>query len=257
MKEIRSRDNAFFKDLKRLAQSGRDRRKAGRTLLDGMHLVGAYDAAGGVAETLVVSECALQRAEIAAFVAERPCVMLADPLFRDLGVVETPSGILAVAAIPAPHGLPGNKADSMLLDGIQDPGNLGTLLRTAAAAGFRQVLLSRDCAAAWSPKVLRAGQGAHFGLDIFEDADLAAFLADYRGTVAATCLEDAESLYEARWQGPIAWIFGSEGQGVRPALLAAAGLRIRIPMPGPVESLNVAAAAAVCLFETLRRRSSA
>jgi TrmH family RNA methyltransferase len=115
-------------------------------------------------------------------------------------------------------------------------------------------LLGPGCAAAWSPKVLRAGQGAHFVLAIHEDADLGAFMAGYRGTTAATCLDDATPLYEARWEGPLAWIFGAEGQGVRAELLEAARLRVRIPMPGAVESLNVAAAAAVCLFEALRRK---
>lgn len=115
-------------------------------------------------------------------------------------------------------------------------------------------MLGPGCASAWSPKVLRAGQGAHFALTIHEDVDLAAFVAEYEGTSAVTCLDGATSLYEAKWQGPLAWIFGSEGQGVRPELQAAAGLRIKIPMPGEVESLNVAAAAAICLFEAVRQR---
>jgi TrmH family RNA methyltransferase len=102
--------------------------------------------------------------------------------------------------------------------------------------------------------VLRAGQGAHFALAIHEDADLGAFMADYRGTTAVTCLDDATPLYDASWEGSLAWVFGAEGQGVSPELVAAARLRIKIPMPGAVESLNVAAAAAVCLFEALRRK---
>jgi TrmH family RNA methyltransferase len=102
--------------------------------------------------------------------------------------------------------------------------------------------------------VLRAGQGAHFALDIYEEVDLAAFVDNYRGTSVVTCLEESTALYDARWQGPLAWIFGSEGQGVRHELIIAADLKIRIPMPGAVESLNVSAAAAICLFEALRRR---
>lgn len=254
MKLIQSRDNAFFKQLRRLAESGRERRKAGRTLLDGVHLVEAYEAAVGPVETLVAAESALAGSEIAAYVAGRDIVVLADALMRDLGLVDTPSGLLAVAATPAAPGLPDAGGDAVLLDGIQDPGNVGTLLRTAAAAGVRQVLLSPGCAAVWSPKVLRAGQGAHFVLAIHEDADLTAFVAGYRGIVAVTCLEQATSLYEARWDGSLAWVFGAEGQGVRRELLDLAGLRIRIPMPGAVESLNVGAAAAVCLFEALRRK---
>lgn len=254
MKLIQSRDNPFFKSLKRLAESGRERRKTGKTLLDGVHLVEAYEQAYGPVGSLIVAESALRGGEIAAFVEGRELIVLGDALMRDLGLVDTPSGLLAVVGMPAGGAMPQSDADAVLLDGVQDPGNVGTLLRTAAAAGVRQVLLSPGCAAAWSPKVLRAGQGAHFVLSIHEEADLAAFMADYAGTTAVTCLDGATSLYEATWGGPLAWVFGAEGQGVRPELIAAAGLRIRIPMPGAVESLNVSAAAAICLFEALRRK---
>jgi len=254
MKLIRSRDNPFFKGLKRLAESGRERRKACRTLLDGVHLVAAYEVKHGPVETLVVSESALAAGEIAAYVAGRTVVVLADSLLRDLGLVDTPSGLLAVVPMPTATVAVDREKDAILLDGVQDPGNVGAILRTAAAAGIGQALLGPGCAAAWSPKVLRAGQGAHFVLAIHEDADLAAFMACYRGTTAVTCLDDATPLYDASWEGPLAWVFGAEGQGVRAELLAAARLRVRIPMPGAVESLNVAAAAAVCLFEALRRK---
>ena len=254
MKLIHSRDNAFFKQLKKLAESGRERRKTGQTLLDGVHLVQAFEAAFGRLETLIVAESALAGGEVADYVAGRETVVLADALMRDLGLVDTPSGLLAIAPMPgASEGLRLDQ-DAILLDGVQDPGNLGTLLRTAAAAGIRQAALSPACAAAWSPKVLRAGQGAHFALSIHEDIDLLAVMADYKGTMAVTCLDGATSLYEARWSGPVAWVFGAEGQGVRRELIEAATLRVKIPMPGAVESLNVAAAAAVCLFEAVRRR---
>lgn len=254
MKLIQSRDNAFFKSLKRLAESGRERRKTGQTLLDGVHLVEAYEAAFGLVETLVVTESAQTGNEIAAFIAGRETVVLADSLMRDLGLVDTPSGLLAVIRMPSASVTVDRENDAILLDNVQDPGNVGTLLRTAAAAGIKQALLSPGCAAAWSPKVLRAGQGAHFALAIHEEVDLAGFMAEYHGMTAVTTLDEATSLYEAHWDGPLAWVFGAEGQGVRPELLAAAQLRIRIPMPGAVESLNVAAAAAICLFEALRRK---
>lgn len=254
MKLIQSRDNLFFKSLKRLAESGRERRKTGQTLLDGLHLVEAYEAVFGPVETLVVAESVLNGGEIAAYIEGRETVVLADSLMRDLGLVDTPSGLLAVAAMPTQTAAVDLEKEAILLDGIQDPGNVGTLLRTAAAAGIKQALLSPGCASAWSPKVLRAGQGAHFALVIHEEADLESFVADYHGTTAVTCLDGSTSLYEARWEGPLAWIFGAEGQGVRERLIAAAGLRIRIPMPGAVESLNVSAAAAICLFEALRRK---
>lgn len=253
MKHIQSRDNALFKQLKKLAESGRERRKSGLTLLDGVHLVQAYEAAFGRLEPLIVAESATS-GEVADYAVGREVVVLADALMRDLGLVDTPSGLLAMAPIPAAREGFRPDRDAILLDGVQDPGNLGTLLRTAAAAGIRQAVLSPGCASAWSPKVLRAGQGAHFALSIHEEADLLAVMADYAGTTAVTCLDGATSLYEAAWSGPVAWVFGAEGQGVSLPLIESAGLRIRIPMPGDIESLNVAAAAAICLFEAVRRR---
>ncbi|MBS1197348.1 MAG: methyltransferase [Proteobacteria bacterium] len=252
-KEIRSRDNPFFKELKRLAQFGRERKKSGQTLLDGAHLIHAYEESLGPVETLIVNESACLQPEIADLIKGREVMLLAENLFRDIACVETPSGIMALVPIPVSPA-PDATVDSVLLDGVQDPGNVGTLLRTAAAAGFRQVLLSADCAGVWSPKVLRAGQGAHFALSMIEDADLAAFLKTYQGIAAVTQLQDAISLFDAPLRGAMAWVFGSEGQGVRLEVAAAAPLKVKIPMPGVAESLNVGAAAAVCLFETVRQR---
>ena len=256
MKLIQSRDNAFYKQLKRLAESGRERRKSGQTVLDGVHLVEAYEQAIGPVDTLIVGESAQQTGEIARFIEGRDIVVLSDALLREIAPVDTPSGLMAVAAMPQATAAVHRQKDAILLDGVQDPGNVGTLLRTAAAAGITQAILSPGCASAWSPKVLRAGQGAHFVLAIHEDTDLLDFVARYEGTTAVTCLDGATSLYEARWDAPVAWIFGAEGLGVRRELIDAAQLRIKIPMPGAVESLNVGAAAAVCLFEAVRRRFS-
>ncbi|MEY4591253.1 MAG: hypothetical protein RIR18_148 [Pseudomonadota bacterium] len=257
MKHIQSRDNPFYKQLKKLAESGRERRKVGKTLLDGAHLIVAFEQAMGAVETLVISESCLstyqKSAELVRVVEGHELTVLSDSLMRELGLVESPSGLLAVAKTPQTVTQPNPNINAVLLDAVQDPGNLGTLLRTAAAAGIRQVLLSPGCASAWSPKVLRAGQGAHFVLNIIEEADLASFLAGFSGTSIVTCLDGAVSLYEARWRTPSAWVFGSEGQGVRQALIDMASLRVKIPMPGAVESLNVGAAAAICLFEAYRQ----
>lgn len=272
MRHIASRDNPHFKALRKLCQSGRERRKTGLVLLDGMHLIEAYAAHCGWPAEIVVSESGARREEIAAYLARSADdasapgtrtlladtlladTLFADTLFAELAAVDTPSGIMAVAAQPKPARAPDMRADAVLLDGVQDPGNVGSILRSAAAAGVRQVLLAGDCAHAWSPKTLRAAMGAHFLLDIHENADLGTFLDGYGGQGAVTALDAATSLYAANLRGAVAWVFGSEGQGVRPEVAAAARLRVRIPMPGATESLNVAAAAAVCLFETLRQR---
>ncbi|HCZ16418.1 MAG TPA: RNA methyltransferase [Candidatus Accumulibacter sp.] len=261
MKRITSRENPHYKALQRLCQSGRERRKSGRVLLDGLHLIEAYSQHYGVPGELVVSDSGACRPETARYleglVAATTVTCFADALFGDLAVVDAPSGIMAIVGQPQPACGLDCDADAVLLDGVQDPGNLGSILRSAAAAGFRQVVLAVDCAQAWSPKTLRAAMGAHFQLDIHEHGDLARFLAAYRGQSVATVPGGSSSLYSADLGQPLAWVFGSEGLGVRPDVVAATQLQLRIPMPGASESLNVAAAAAICLFETVRRRHAA
>lgn len=261
MKHIVSRENPHFKALKKLCQSGRERRKTGRIVLDGMHLIESLIASGRSPIEVVVSETKQSIDEIARFLegcdADQAVTVLADTLFDELAPVETPSGILAIADKPQSGGTVDMDTDAILLDGVQDPGNVGSILRTAAAAGFRQVLLSEGCAQIWSPKVLRAGMGAHFLLEVFEGAQLNAFLDQYRGAVVLTTLEkNANLLYELDLRPPLTWVFGNEGQGVSPELIDRVRLHARIPMPGSCESLNVAAAAAICLFETVRQRSA-
>ncbi|MDR1646876.1 MAG: RNA methyltransferase [Zoogloeaceae bacterium] len=252
---IRSRDNADFKYWKKLAHHRRTRRQERRIMLEGVHLAEEWLAAHGRPEVALLSPQGHANADIMAWLntAECAAVMLADALFRELSGTETPAGLIVIATLPTLATPPATDRDTLALDGVQDPGNLGCLLRNAAAAGIAQVVLSADCAEAWSPKALRAGQGAQFRLRLYEDVDLPAFLRMFQGDTLATALEDAASLYSARWRHPLAWVMGSEGQGLRPETLAACRQRVRIPMPGATESLNVVAAAAVCLFEMTRR----
>lgn len=257
MKTIASRDNPRFKQLRRWAAQGRSRRADGIVLLDGLHLIDAFLAAGGQLDEVIVSATGSERAEIRGWLAAHPSLAvlrLGDGMFAEAAATETPSGILGVGSHPAAPAALDPQADCVVLDGIQDPGNVGTLLRTAAAAGIRQALLGVGCADPWAPRTLRAGQGAQFELAIHEAIDLPRFLADYRGTSVVTRLDAASPLYETPLEGPLAWIFGAEGRGVSVPVAAAAKVGVFIPMPGRVESLNVAAAAAICLFEVVRRR---
>ena len=257
LKLIRSRDNARFKALRELATSTRERRKAGLALLDGAHLISAYRASGGVPEQLILSESATanpEAAQLAAGASSQGVLVLADSLFNDVAQVATPTGIVALIRTPKPGHLPATIERCVMLENIQDAGNLGSILRSTAAAGIRMVLLSQGCAFAWSPKVLRAGMGAHFSLDIFDNADLATVMHRLSGRLICTSGHARKSLYQADLRGPLAWVFGNEGSGVSAALSAAATEQVRIPMPGKTESLNVAAAAAICLFEQVRQR---
>jgi TrmH family RNA methyltransferase len=161
---------------------------------------------------------------------------------------------LAVIVQPAALSLAVPQSSCVILDTVQDTGNLGTILRSAAAAGIDEVFLSEGCAQAWSPRVLRAAMGAHFVLTIQEKTDIAALVASFKGQVLATGLQQAKSLYDLDLTQATAWLFGSEGQGLSEPIMALAHQQVIIPMAQGVESLNVAAAAAVCLFEQRRQK---
>ena len=256
-KPIRSRENQRFKLLRQLAGSTRERRKAGLALLDGAHLIAAYRASGGVPEQLILSESGMSSpeiAELAAGVSGQALLVLADALFNDIAQVVTPTGIIALVRPPDPGSLPAAIENCVMLDNIQDAGNLGSILRSTAAAVIPIVVLSRGCAFPWSPKVLRAGMGAHFSLVIFDNADLAAIVPRLSGRLICASGDAPKSLYQADLRGPLGWVFGNEGAGVSAGLRAVAAEELRIPMPGGTESLNVAAAAAICLFEHVRQR---
>ncbi len=176
MQNVTSRQNPRLKEAVRLVASSRDRRKAGKCVLEGEHLVAAYAQRHGAPETIVVSDEALARPGVRTLASryDDRVVVVTSKLLSELAVLPADVGMLAV--VPALRPQPAAAADfCLLLDDIQDPGNVGSMLRSAAAAGVRQVWMSKRCAFAWSPKVLRAGQGAHFCLDIFEDTDLAAW----------------------------------------------------------------------------------
>ena len=258
MKRVSSRDNPQYRRLWQLAHSSKVRREQHQTLLDGVHLVQAYAAAFGLDNTqLVLRASAVDHPEIGALVAQqgaREPLVLADGLFDAVSPVETPVGVIAAISIPtAIPARPDLGGFSVFLDGVQDPGNLGSILRSAAAAGAKDVFLSAGSADPWSPKCLRGGMGAHFQLAIMERVDLADAAGKYAGRLVAADGSAGQSLYDADLSGPVAFILGAEGQGISTALERLAGLRVRIPMAAGVESLNVAAAAAVLFYEWRRR----
>jgi TrmH family RNA methyltransferase len=256
MKRIDSAANPAFRALRRLADSSRERKKASRSILDGAHLVSAYAEHVGRPEQLVVSPRGLERPEIRELVdraKDAGTILLSDALFAQLSSVATPTGVMAVVETPRATGVPAEMDACVMLEDLQDPGNLGSILRSCAAAGVRHVLLSRGSVHAWSPRVLRAGMGAHFSLSIYEGADLQAAAREFRGKRVATRLGAPRTIFEENLAGPLALMLGNEGAGLSTALLATADTVASIPMPGKAESLNVAAAAAVCLFERVRQ----
>lgn len=256
MKRIDSAANPRFKALRRLVESSSERRRAGRSVLDGVHLVAAYQEHVGRPEQIAVSRSGMERPGIRALLDAMKgvdVVVMGDALFRQLAPVVTPTGILAVVETPRPQPVPLEMDTCVMLEDLQDPGNLGSILRTSAAAGVRHVLLSRGSVHAWSPRVLRAAMGAHFALAIYEGVDLQGVARAYPGKRVATQQRSPRSVFDADLTGSIALLLGNEGAGLSAGLLSAADTVVSIPMPGAAESLNVAAAAAVCLFERVRQ----
>jgi TrmH family RNA methyltransferase len=259
MKRIVSAENPRFKSLAKLAESSRERKKHGLSLLDGTHLVAAYREHVGLPVEVVISESGATNPEVQSIVAAiEPLtpLLLSDQLFSQLSTVATPTGVLATVKTPRPPAIPAQIGACIMLEDIQDPGNLGSLLRSAAAAGVEHVFLSAQSVHAWSPRVLRAGMGAHFMLRIYEQCDLGAVIGALKGRVIATNQRAAKTLYDVDVAGDVAFLFGNEGAGLSSALMAAAHDVVAIPMPGHAESLNIAAAAAICLFERVRQRTA-
>ncbi len=254
MKQITSADNAQFKSLLKLVESSRERRLAGLSLLDGAHLVQAYLQHRGAPEQLIVSQSGAGKTEIKTLLqSAATALLLSDNLFKQLSSVATPTGIIAAIKTPRRETLPATLDTCVMLEDIQDPGNLGSILRSCAAAGLKQIFLSKQTVNAWSPRVLRAAMGAHFGVEIYERIDLIALARAYPGRVLVTQLGATQSVFNSDLTGKVAFVFGNEGAGVSAALLHCAHESIAIPISAATESLNVAAAAAVCLFERVRQ----
>ena len=242
---IHSRDNAFVKDLRRLAQDSTAYRKQGRVWLEGDHLCSAALQRGVRPAIAVFAESFWPQAPAQYAQAAIKVVVISDTLFADISGLESPAPMGFVVDAAAPRGLQAGVA-TVVLDRVQDAGNVGSILRSASAFGFRQVAALKGSAALWAPKVLRAGMGAHFALDLVEGLAL----DDLQGLAVPLLVTSSHTgsfLHRAALPWPCAWVLGHEGQGVSPALEAQADQRIRLAQPGGEESLNVGAAAAICL----------
>lgn len=258
-KHIISRDNPVFKQLKKLADNSRERRSEAKTLLDGVHLIEAYIAAFGEPELVIIPEgqSSVEATGLIQSLEHISTVMFPTLMFAELTPVASATGILALVKIPQLP-VPMQPTFALMLEDIQDPGNLGSMLRTGAAAGVEVVYLSTSCTDAWSPKALRGGQGAQFVLPIVERANLIAELENFDGNSYATTMQ-GESLYAQDLTQVTAFVIGNEGAGLANKTINAATKSITIPMArsthGSIESLNAGAAAAVCMFERMRQAS--
>jgi RNA methyltransferase, TrmH family len=255
VKQITSRDNPLLVRLRKLAHDPAGYRKAGEVWIEGEHLCDAFVRRGGRPAQAVIGATAWQAKPLRGLAQRAGAVaVVPDDLMAASSALESPPALGFVIDWPG-GGTLRPDAPSVVLDRLQDAGNVGTILRSAAAFGFGQVVALKGTAALWSPKVLRAGMGAHFGLNLVEGVEADA-LAGLTVPMLATSSHASAELHRTALPWPCAWVFGHEGQGVQASLLQRCATTLRIAQPGGEESLNVAAAAAVCLYESSRQRAS-
>lgn len=250
---LRSRANPRLVALRRLLRDPGGYRRGAEVWLEGEHLCGAAAARGVPVTQAFLSEAGAAQPKLRALAQHASKVtILADALFAELSALPSPAAIGFLMPLP-PLQIPDPSLPTVVLDRLQDAGNVGSILRSAAALGVAQVLALEGTAALWSPKVLRAGMGAHFALRLCERLREDEVLALALPLVGTSPHAD-ELLPQAALPQPVAWLLGHEGQGASARLLASCATTVRIPQPGGEESLNVAAAAAICFYEALRRR---
>ena len=243
---ITSRSNALLKQIHRLAADSNAYRRLGRIWLEGEHLCLAALARGWVPDIAVFSSSNWPPALAEYAQAAIKNVVIDDLLFREVSGLESPAQVGFMMRLPAAPVLDA-ALPTVVLDRLQDAGNVGSILRSAAAFGFAQVVALAGTAALWSPKVVRAGMGAHFCLRLVESIGIDEVVETLAVPWMVTSSHRGEWVHAADLPWPCAWVLGHEGQGVQPALAARAAQHLRIAQPGGEESLNVAAAAAICL----------
>jgi TrmH family RNA methyltransferase len=249
---IQSRDNPLMKDLRRLSQESAAYRRQGRIWLEGDHLCRAALQRGWRPSIAIFTESFWPQAQAEYRDAAPKTIVVADALIAGISGLESPAPMGFVMSLPETPAVAPAQA-TVVLDRVQDAGNVGSILRSASAFGFSQVVALKGTAALWSPKALRAGMGAHFNLRLIEgsaQSDLDALDVP----LLVTSSHEGELLHRTRLPWPCAWVMGHEGQGVSPALESRAAHRIRIAQPGGEESLNVGAAAAICLHASAAER---
>jgi TrmH family RNA methyltransferase len=234
--KLTSRDNPKVKHWTKLASDARYRKSKGRALIEGPHLVQAARQSGVEIHALLVNENARP---------EDGAIILSERVFAGIVDADSPQGIAAEISIPAAKTFAG---DCVFLEGIQDPGNVGAIIRSAGAFGMKNVVLDSACADPWSPKALRAGMGGHFALQVKTVSSLEEELERFSGRILCTVPRGGVVLAKADLTGPVGWLFGAEGRGVSPEAIRHTDLKVTIPMIDGTESLNVAAAAAICLY---------
>ena len=252
---LESRDNPKIKHLRALIEQNTYRKKQGQTVLEGTHLTLAWLAKDRMIKSIFTTEHALAHPDFEEIFSKYTGIVfvLSESLYKDLSTLGTSLACLAVVDLPHSTEALNFTEDTLILENIQDPGNVGTLLRSAAAAGIDQIVCTKGSASLWSPRVLRAGMGAHFSINTYENVVLEDIIQQFKIPVYVTSSHESESLYSKSLRKQCVWILGNEGQGVSDFAMKYAE-SVSIPQPGGQESLNVAVAGSICFFEMVRQR---
>ena len=261
MKKITSAQNPLVKKLVQLSEKQSFRNKQKMTIIEGAHLTAEWLKRFGVPDFCVISSSSKRSEEVEGIIQKceelnTEIIKLEAKIYSKISPVIEGVGILFVVKIPENQCVDFCE-DVIILDRIQDPGNFGTILRSAVGFGVKQIICSKGTVSAWSPKVLRSGMGAHFKLQILENQDLNEVILKVETPIFATSLQAEKSIYDENFTTKTAWIFGNEGAGVSLELLSKVKNQVIIPQVGQIESLNVAMAATVCLAEHARQRLKA
>lgn len=261
MKKITSAQNPLVKKLVQLSEKQSFRNKQKMTIIEGAHLTAEWLKCFGAPDFCVISSSSKRSEEVESIIQKceelnTETIELEAKIYSKISPVIEGVGVLFVVKIPENQSVDFCE-DAIILDRVQDPGNLGTILRSAVGFGVKQIICSKGTVSAWSPKVLRAGMGAHFKLQIFENQDLSKAISKIETPIFATSLQAEKSIYDKNFTTKTAWIFGNEGAGVSLELLSKVKNQVIIPQFGQIESLNVAMAATVCLAEQARQRLKA
>lgn len=252
---LESKDNAKIKHLRGLIELNSARKKHQQTVLEGTHLCLAWLQQQKKIFSLFTTEQALENSELQQVfkLHQGHIFVISEVLYKDLSTLGTTLPCLAIIDLPQNPAQIDFTQDTLILENVQDPGNVGTLLRSAAAANIQQVICTQGSASLWSPRVLRAGMGAHFSLVCFENIQLEDILPQFKIPVFVTSSHRSTSLYSKDLTQACVWILGNEGQGASNYALEHAEA-VAIPQPGGQESLNVAIAGSICFFEMVRQR---
>ncbi|MCM1273074.1 MAG: RNA methyltransferase [Clostridium sp.] len=251
---IGSNSNEKVKELRKLVKSSKERRERGMYVVEGIKMFAEIPQEDIL--DIYVCESAMEK------YGDRlhgNYTVLADHVFKSVSDTETPQGILALVKMKE-HTLDsiciGDNPFILILERLQDPGNLGTIIRSAEAAGVSGIMLSQGCVDIYSPKVVRSTMGSLFRMPVFASQDLLTDIAKLknRGVTIFGAHLNGDSMYNMNFTTPVAFLIGNEGKGLCGETEAAADFLLRIPMQGKVESLNAAVSASIIAYEVLRQR---